>query len=135
MSSLWICRSILAAASLVCLMAAPGWAVEEQAFHYDAHGRRDPFEPLVSPTGEMRMPRAAKGAASTLRLEGVLWDPVKPLAIVNGEIHRVGDDVQGCRLVEIRKNAVVVDTGEGGRSVIPVVVEEEPATTEVKGER
>lgn len=98
------------------------WSAEAQPFQYDAHGRRDPFEPLVSPTGELRTPRSG-GATGALHVEGILWDPKEPLAIVNGDIRRQGDEIEGYRIVEIRRDAIVVEGGEMERVVMPVSVE------------
>ena len=98
------------------------WSADVQPFRYDGHGRRDPFEPLVTSTGELRTPRSGN-VTGMLHLEGVLWDPQQPMAIVNGTVLRVGDEVEGYHLVEIRPEAIVVDGGEAGRLVIPVTVE------------
>ena len=112
-------------AVIVCGVFGVGravWGADAPALRYDAHGRRDPFEPLVTATGELRTPRSG-GATGALRVEGVLWDPRQPLAIVNGDIRRRGDEVEGYRIVEIRANAIVVEGGEAERLVIPVLVE------------
>ena len=114
---------------VMVLVGTIAWAAERETFRYDAQGRRDPLEPLITPTGELRTPRSAGGAADVLHLEGILRDAARPLAIVNGEVHRVGDQVESCRIIEIQPNAVVVETGEGERTTLSVVVEE-PAAAE-----
>ena len=106
----------------VCGLITAACGAESKAFHYDSHGRRDPFEPLVTPTGELHTPRSG-GAIGALHVDGVLWDPVTPLAIVNGEVRRVGEEVEGYRIAEIRTNAIVVDGSDAGRLVVPVMVE------------
>lgn len=98
------------------------WSAEMQGVRYDAHGRRDPFEPLVTATGELRTPRSGN-VTGALHVEGILWDPAQPLAIVNGEVRRVGDDVEGFKIMEIRAAAIVVDGPETDHLVVPVVVE------------
>ena len=113
--------------SIGWLLAVAGLAgiassAEPQPFRYDAHGRRDPFEPFVTSRGELRNPRSG-GATGAVHVEGILWDAAQPMAIVNGEVHRVGDDVEGFRIVEIRAQAVVVNGAEADHLVIPVDAE------------
>jgi len=116
---------------LVVVRLSTAMAAERQVFRYDAHGHRDPFEPLVTPTGELRTPRSVGGAADVLRIEGILWDAAQPLAIVNGEVRNVGDNVEGCRIIEIQPTAVIVETEQGERTMLSVVVKEDASATEV----
>ena len=52
---------------------------------------------------------------SALTIEGIIYDPVKPMALVNGEVRRVGDEINGMRIVEITKGSVIVEK-DGKRS-------------------
>jgi len=63
---------------------------------------KDPFSgKLYSSSSEME-----------LRLEGILWDPKKPAAIINGEVVKIGDVLAGgSRIVAIKQNMVVVNDG------------------------
>jgi len=63
---------------------------------------RDPFSgKLYSSTSEME-----------LRLEGILWDPKKPAAIINGEVVKVGDVLaSGSRVIAIKQNSVIINDG------------------------
>ena len=121
-----VCRLLCAVGCALCAQSSDlshvVWSADASAFRYDAHGRRDPFEPLMTSTGELRTPRSG-GATGTLHVEGVLWDPAQPLAIVNGEVRRVGDEVEGFKIVEIRATAIVVNGADADHLVIPVVVE------------
>ena len=36
-----------------------------------------------------------------LRLSGILWDASAPIAIINGQMVQVGDDLEGYQVVEI----------------------------------
>ena len=110
---------VLWVAACVAGSAVAGWAAKTDVA-YDPHGRRDPFEALMTPAGDLRSPRIG-AAGGLLRVEGVLWDPVQPLAIINGEVRRVGDLVDEYRVVDIQPQAVVVESKVSGRSVIPVV--------------
>jgi len=64
---------------------------------------RDPFSgKLYSSTSEIE-----------LHLEGILWDPEKPAAIINGEVVKIGDKLtNGSRIITIKQNAVIVNDGE-----------------------
>lgn len=104
-----IAALVIAGAGSVSEAASPG---EAAGFRYDGHGRRDPFEPLISPTGELRTPRMG-GITGSLHVEGILWDPVQPLVIINGAICKVGQAIEGYHIVEIRHGAIVVDGGQG----------------------
>jgi len=63
---------------------------------------RDPFSgKLYSSTSEME-----------LHLEGILWDPKKPAAIINGEVVKVGDALaSGSRVIAIKQNSVIINDG------------------------
>jgi hypothetical protein len=50
--------------------------------------------------------------APTTRIQGVVYDPVHPWAIVSGKTVYVGDSVDGMRVTEIAKNSVTL-TGNG----------------------
>lgn len=44
-------------------------------------------------------------------LEGILYDPVRPIALVNGEAKAVGDVVNGMKILEIHPDSVVLEKG------------------------
>lgn len=49
--------------------------------------------------------------ASRLVLLGIVWDAQQPLAIVNGRTVRVGEELDGYRIVEIAQDRVSVTDG------------------------
>jgi len=51
-------------------------------------------------------------SASELELMGILWDEVDPQAIINKEIFRCEDTIGKYRIVDIRKNKVILNDGE-----------------------
>ena len=61
------------------------------------NGSRDPFTRGGSP-----------GQVSGLTLSGIMWDATAPIAIINGEMLHVGEQVDGYRLVEITPDRVSV---------------------------
>jgi len=50
---------------------------------------------------------------SALQLNGIMYDPRRPMAIVNGKLVGVGDEVGGFRVKEISKDGVRLDGYEG----------------------
>jgi hypothetical protein len=50
---------------------------------------------------------------SALQLNGIMYDPRQPMAIVNGKLVGVGDEVGGFRVKEISKDGVRLDGYEG----------------------
>jgi hypothetical protein len=65
---------------------------------------RDPFSRQAGPA-------AAKGPV----LSGIVWDARDPAAIINGQVVRVGDDLEspaGHKVLAIDKNRVILNDGE-----------------------
>ena len=44
-------------------------------------------------------------------LNGILWDETAPSAVVNGRLVAVGDELDGWKVAEIRKDRVVLSNG------------------------
>lgn len=60
---------------------------------YDDHGKKDPFSPLVSPTGVLVDDEEGMGI-SDLNLEGIVSDASgSNLAIMNGKVVKAGDHI------------------------------------------
>jgi hypothetical protein len=91
-----------------------------EKFVYDSHGKKDPFNaPAVKPSGNI-----GADILSKINLQGVLWDEKKPMAIINGDVVGVGDDVGGIKVVDIKRDKIVVDK-DGEVAVISLNVEDE----------
>jgi len=71
---------------------------------YDAHGKRDPFVPLVTST----MRSASSGLLGVdniedLSIEGIVYDPAHGSAvIVNGAILKEGEELGSVKVLEIK---------------------------------
>lgn len=50
-------------------------------------------------------------SAPSNELNGILWDPVSPKALINGQIVGVGDSVGAATVVEIKQSSVILDDG------------------------
>ena len=63
--------------------------------------RRDPF-----------LRGGTIGELSGLALSGILWDPKEPMAIINGQMVHVGEELDGYRVVEIMQDKVSITDGD-----------------------
>jgi len=100
---------------------------EEKTFVYKSAGLRNPMAPLL------RKPGAGTGAATqgtrrptvavrrTHKIEGIMWSPTKPLAIIDGNVMGVGESLKdGSKVTEIGKRHVVL---KRGTSTVRLVLE------------
>lgn len=95
-------------------LAALGLVEAGAGEHYDSHGRRDPFVPLV---GVERS--GAKGGVKGITsiddvvLQGVIMgSDGKNRAIINGEILKEGDKIDRLSVMSIENNTVKVKIEE-----------------------
>jgi hypothetical protein len=113
---------------VVLLLAAAGtaavWAAESrkaavdsrkaasESFRYDSRGRRDPFAPLVRDGRLIAVTSGPRVESSKPVLYGILWDPEgRSIALINDIEAKVGDTIAGYQVMEIRKDAVVLEGG------------------------
>ncbi|MCI0561609.1 MAG: pilus assembly protein PilP, partial [Nitrososphaera sp.] len=91
-------------------------ATASQVFRYDEKGRRDPFVPLVK-DGRLIASQSSRSSGETPVLYGVLWEVGgRSIALINDVEARVGDMIGEYKVVEIREDAVVLESG--GESVV-----------------
>ena len=118
----WLRRKRFLAWCLVFTAAGLGAAGAEEPkdagpFRYDARGKRDPFLPLVK-NGQLVNVGGSAALGGRPALYGILWDPAgESLALINDAEAKVGDVVNGYRVAEIRRDAVVL-TVEGGEPLV-----------------
>ena len=86
------------------ILASSSFTLASEQKMYDAHGRRDPFVPLVTTT----MRSASSGLLSVenvddLSVEGVVYDPAHgSVVIVNGAILKEGEGLGNVKVLEIK---------------------------------
>ncbi len=68
----------------------------------EAVWERDPF------SGRLY---SAEKKGSALRLVGIIWDELEPLAMINDRILKTGDMIQGKQITKINSDSVIVDDG------------------------
>ena len=44
-----------------------------------------------------------------LNIEGLIWNSDMPQAIVNGSVVKIGDDIEGIKIVEINKKGITIE--------------------------
>ena len=113
-------RALRATFWLLALSA--GWSVpwlagaqptdKTDVFQYDAGGRRDPFIPLVRDGRLIGGGRSAQQLGEP-SLHGILWDAGgHSIALIDDAEVRVGDTIAGYEVAEIRRDGVVLKSGE-----------------------
>jgi hypothetical protein len=79
--------------------------------------KRDPFLPSYMRL-EARTSDVYTCEELGFSLSGIVWDPKNPVAIINGEVMHVGDSVDGKKILEIKKDRVILGEGEARYTVI-----------------
>lgn len=64
------------------------------------------MEPEAVATPE---PALARGPLFGLHIQGILWDPEKPIALINGEEVVPGSQIGGVKIVRIRNDQIIVE--------------------------
>ncbi len=85
---------------------SPAWAAPEDL--YDAHGKRDPFVPLVTQTSR----QIASGLIGVenideIKIEGIVFDPKNgSMVIANGCLMKEGEEQGAVKVLKIAKDGV-----------------------------
>ena len=85
---------------------------EENIFSYENNGKRDPFWPLVSPSGAL-INYDQDLSVSDMDLEGVMLEKDgRNVAIINGTIIKVNEKVGLFTVISINADGVVLKKGQ-----------------------
>jgi hypothetical protein len=103
-------------------IARPAVAPPDVAFERPPVWPRDPFEgvqveppPVASDPAPVRvLPAAPEPAEPELVLNSVLYSESRKLAMVNGRTVRIGQQIAGVTVLDIRPDAIVVRSLSGG---------------------
>ncbi|MFA5088992.1 MAG: hypothetical protein WC552_08185 [Candidatus Omnitrophota bacterium] len=112
---------------VIILLLGPTLVAAEEgpgAFVYAEHNKRDPFWPLVTPSGAIATYEDDL-AASDMILEGIIAGNERGdnLAIINGTIIKPGDKFGAYKISEITQNSVILIKGTE-RSVLQLKKED-----------
>jgi hypothetical protein len=100
---------------------------------YDAGGRRDPFSPLVEDGRIIGQSATRSHSGFEPALYGIVWDASGgSIALINDAEVRVGEEIAGYRVAEIRKDSVVLRNGSEPL-VLTISFEPESASPGPKG--
>lgn len=91
-------------------------ALEMQAGGYDAVFSRDPLKALIDAQGRVV---SATGFSGGLSVQGIMWSPERPLAVVDDELYATGDSVGPYTIVEIQQEGVMVER-DGATLFVPL---------------
>ena len=93
-------KSLTAQVLLCGLIFNPGFSFSEE-IRYHSGDRRDPFVPV---TRKVAIATALKGIA----VEGIIYDRKgQSLVIIHGEMYKIGDTVEGQKIMAIYPNKIV----------------------------
>ena len=100
-------------------VAVFGLLFPAEAVQYTGASSRDPFS---SPGGRVSQGLVQQALPTSLILNGIIWVPEKPRAIINGRRVTAGAEIDGAKVVEIRKKEVTILSN--GQEVVLTVQEE-----------
>ena len=95
---------------------------EGAAFIYDPHGARDPFLPLVTPSGAI-ITYETEFVVAEMALEGIVFDGAGRMAIINGNIVEAGKMIGLYTVQSIEKDRVIL-LKDGETSVLQLKKED-----------
>ena len=112
-------RGIVRLGAVIFILAAAADIIAAEESSYDGHGRRSPFLPISSATPGAGMPGLAVDTKPlqdwfSEHLGGILWDPVRPHALIGDKIVSVDswikiDKDKKCKIVEIKPESIVFE--------------------------
>ena len=92
---------------ILLLMAGQGAC--EEAFVYNANGRRDPFMPLITENIKFGSGLVGVQTADDLNLEGIVWDPEGgSVAILNGMILKEYEQINNVKITKIEPTKITL---------------------------
>jgi len=68
---------------------------------------KDPFAPSFVQTSDV----AGREGASNLSLSTILFSDERSSAVINGKIYRIGDDISGQKIIDIKRTYVILGRG------------------------
>lgn len=119
----WAGKALLALLLAALSAPAPAWA------EYRAKGKRDPLIPLLNAEGQRIYPPGYDEEVATgiqgLVLQGIVFDPQSDsYAILNGQLVREKDEIEGMQVLEIGPRAITIQAGGQKHEL---VIQEPPA--------
>jgi hypothetical protein len=96
---------------------ASSQAMSKQMAEYDVVFRRDPMRPLVDSQGRLV---SSAGLHGGLSIQGIIWSPDRPLAVIDGELFAAGQVVGPYAIQQIFGDGIIVRKQDGEQLFIPL---------------
>jgi type II secretory pathway component PulC len=93
--------------------------------NYNSEDARDPFNsylPTEENKGGQQQETEAYVQPPTLTVQGLIWGSNMPQAIINNKVVKIGDIIEGARIVEIDKEGVEVSYKGRSFTLTPATV-------------
>jgi len=87
--------------------------ISERNLPADTYGKSDPFAPIG-----LRTVTAVGRKTAELRLEGIITDPIQPLAIIGDSIVKVGDTIGDKKVIKINTDSVTLEDAHGEEHIL-----------------
>jgi hypothetical protein len=90
---------------------SPEEIIERPKIEYTAQDKRDPFQVQVFLDDESEKPVSINDPIVTppmLTVQGLIWGTGLPQAIINNKVLKVGDIIEGCKIVSIEKEGISI---------------------------
>jgi len=95
---------------LLVVFLIAGFCFAEESFVYDSQGKPDPFTPWVTPDGRLQiLKNQDEKTASEINVQGIVYDKNGlSYAIVNEQVVKISDEVDGYQVFKIEENKVLL---------------------------
>lgn len=87
-----------------------GENIQRPQVEYKAGNFADPFQPSIAEdiTGKGEGREMTGALSVSLTVQGVIWGGKFPQAIINNQVVKAGDTIEGARIISIKKEGVMV---------------------------
>lgn len=97
---------------------------DEKQLVYDAHGKRDPFVPLVRTGAGTADDDSGIQSPEDVNIEGVMFDPQNGSSVVaNGSVYEEGQMMGQVKLVKVLEDRVILS--QDGVEVVKMIYDED----------
>lgn len=97
-------------------------------------GIRDPFKPLLPPPKTVEIEEKSPGEPVDVQLYGIGYGSEGAYAILNEDVYYEGEEIEGIKLMKVRKNEVEIKTG-GTTKTLSMLSEDELKRLENRRDR
>lgn len=78
---------------------------------YKAEGLKDPFQGVKKKADEKSPQETVKVQLPVLTVQGIVWGSTLPQAIINNRVLKIGDTIEGARVIDVNKDGVTLFYG------------------------